>query len=113
MVCPFTATHLSIHMIDFLQRLAVQNLPAATAVDPPLAQEQEPVAKPQGQVEVVDYHNGGDVLVPANIPDNPQNLILILNVQAAGGFIQQQYLGLLGQGPWPTSLSAVPHRTAG
>ena len=42
-------------------------------------------------------HDGGQAVVMAKLLHNLQHLILVVNVQTAGWFIQQQQLRLLGQ----------------
>ena len=57
----------------------------------------EPVAKPQRKVQVVNHDNRCQMLFMANIPNDLQNLILILNIQTARRLIEQQELRLLRQ----------------
>ena len=64
--------HLGVYAIDLPQGGFVQDPVVSAAVDLALAQQQELVAEPQGQAQVVDDHNGGDAVVVTDIPDNLQ-----------------------------------------
>ena len=68
-------------------------------MDRAAVEQEKPVTKTQGQIQVVEHRHGGDAPLPAHLPHQVQHLILIAQVQIAGGLIQQQQPGLLHQGP--------------
>ena len=88
---------LRVYMVHIPQRISAQDFFPAAGVDTALTQQNESGTKPQRKVQIVDNNNRCQMLFMANIPNDLQNLILILNIQAARRLIEQQELRLLRQ----------------
>ena len=86
----FNFYYVAVNLIYVLQCLGAQNGVVAVGVHLALTQQQESVTEPKGQIQVVNDHDGGQAVVMAKLLHNLQHLILVVNVQTAGWFIQQQ-----------------------
>ena len=91
--------YLGVHPINILQRLPTQNLPAAAAVYLPVFQQYKIVTESKCQIQIVDNHNGSQPIRIADIPNDLQNLVLVLNIQRTGWFIEKQDARSLRQCP--------------
>ena len=79
-----------------VDQVAVHHLVGGSGADHvPRVEEDEVVAVTGGQVEVVqhDHRAGFQVL------DESEDVVLVADVQVVGGFIEEQVVGFLGEGP--------------
>ena len=96
---PVKLLHSGIHTVDGPDVLGRHRFPATGGIHGAVLQKQETVAEPQGQVQVVDNNQHGDMVAVGAVADELHGLVLVAGVQAACGLVQQHQLRLLGDGP--------------
>ena len=85
--------------VDRLDDLRGHHLQAAVGVHLRVLEEEELVTVADGQVQIVEHRHHGETLLPGHVADGLEDMVLTAQVQAAGGLVQEQQPGLLGQGP--------------
>ncbi|RPK68499.1 hypothetical protein EES43_01455 [Streptomyces sp. ADI96-02] len=79
----------------------------ARRVQPSVGEGDEVVRVPGGEVEVVQHHHDRGAARAVEVGQQVEDFDLVAGVQEGGGFVQQQQIGLLGQGhgdPHPLAL---------
>ena len=69
-----------------------------------VAEEKDAVCVAQGGVEVVEGEDGGHVVGFDDVADQGEDTGLVFQVQAGGGFVHEEEVGFLGQGPGDADL---------
>lgn len=89
--------NIGVHAVYQADRFGVYHSLAAIIVYSAVFHDKELVRKPQGKIQVVDYHNRRKPLPLDHLSGNVQHIQLVFYIQAAGGFVKQQDRRLLSQ----------------
>ena len=88
-----------LHAVHLAQQRRRQHLGrGAVGDDAAASQHRDLVGEAQCLVQVVDGDDDAQALLPREVPEQFQHLDLSLEVERAGGLVQQQHAGLPHQG---------------